>query len=215
MKISIDCWGTLLKGSPTFSAAKIELVKKYFPGHTDRFITYCFSEAKKTFNDIIENSGGCQPSTDSIFTYLLSKLNMGYSEFPFLKDFISAYQSLALEHPPLPYSETTVPVIRCLSKKHKLIISSNTMFITGDTLQESLDNAMAACFTAYRFSDHMRVAKPHKFMYGASDWHIGDNPVTDSVGAFSAGIKSIIINSNDKTIEDAYNIINQRKYIPA
>ncbi len=212
MKISIDVWGTLLKSSPNFLIEKRELVNKHTPFvSADKTIDECFLLTKKIFNDIVENSGGLQPHIESIFTYFFTKLNNGYGSFPFLYDFINDYQQLAIASSPVPYSDETLGVIEKLSKEHELVISSNTMLITGDTLEVCLQNiGLGKYFTHFNFSDIMGLAKPNKAMYSNSDYHIGDNELTDFKGAAMAGSKPILINSNYKTILDAHNIISQR-----
>ncbi len=209
MKISIDCWGTILKSSPTFLSEKRKLVNKYIPC-TDDYIDSCFSMTKKVFNDVIENSGGCQPSTDYIFTYLLSKLNGSYDSFSFLNEFINDYQKLAIANSPIVYSNETKEALEKLSQKHTLIISSNTMLISGNTLKFCLDHVgIGKYFSHFNFSDNLKKAKPHKAMYHKSNFHIGDNIITDKIGAVNAGSKPIIINSTNLTITDAINIILQ------
>jgi FMN phosphatase YigB (HAD superfamily) len=213
MIITIDCWGTLLKASPTFKKTKVALVKEYFPSlkDNDEHINKCFNDTKKLFNDIIENSGGCQPTITNVFTYLLSKLNMGYKKFEFLDEFIENYQMLAFNDGPTIYSEETLEYIEKLSKDAKLVVSSNTMFICGDVLLDFLSRTgLAKFFKETLFSDQLKVAKPHVKMYHGSQFHIGDNEITDVIGANNAGSCGILINSNTKTIKDAYNFIIQK-----
>lgn len=211
--ISIDLWGTLIKSSPHFVNAKVELTKKYFPNLETDFILNCYSETKKQLNDLIEQTG-FQPNTELMFTLLFSKLSGTYIKREFLYEFAYAYQKLAMEISPQLYSEETLHYLTKLSKLGNLYLSSNTMLISGRTLGVILNKLdIAKKFSQYYFSDQVGNSKPHKAMYGYSNWHIGDNVRTDDVGAFCAGSKSIIINSNDKTIKDAYNIIAQVRSI--
>lgn len=214
MIVSVDCWGTLLKGSPTFSKKKIELVKRYMPHLTDdNYIKFCFSSSKLTFNDIIERSGGLQPSIDHLFTYLLTMLNREYAKFDFLSAFIYEYQQLAINCHPIIYSDETIEWLQKIReiKSTLLLLSSNTMFIKGDTLHTCINKlGLSGVFYKYRFSDELGLAKPNKYMYGGSTYHIGDNQLTDGIGAYLAGSKPIIINSTNLTIKDAYNIITNK-----
>lgn len=214
MRVSVDCWGTIIKGSPTFTEKKIELVKNHFPSLAHGFILHCFSETKNTFNDIIENSGGFQPETEVIFRYLLSKLNGEYLNFGFIKlaDFINEYQHLAIMYPPIIYSDDTDDYLAKLSQHAKLILSSNTMLIKGSTLDKILYSiGIGKYFSFTGYSDMLGFAKPDKQMYVGSKWHIGDNPLTDGIGATLGGSKPIIINSTNLTIKDAYHIIIGQK----
>jgi FMN phosphatase YigB (HAD superfamily) len=213
MKVTIDCWGTLIKASPTFKDKKVELVKKYFPSliNSDEHILKCFSDTKRTFNDIIENSGGCQPSIFYIFNYLFTKLNDGYDNFNFITKFVRDYQDLTMVDGPHLYGEETLPYLEKLSKKADLVFCSNTMFIDGNSLIDCLSRlGVTKFFKDGVFSDQIGIAKPNANMYLCSNYHIGDNVLTDGFGAKSAGSMPIIINSNDKTIKDAYNLIIQR-----
>jgi putative hydrolase of the HAD superfamily len=209
--VSIDMWGTLVKSSPSFTEAKLELTKRFFPIYSE-FIVECYTQTKKQLNDIIEITG-FQPSDEIIFKLLFSKLNNGFSDFKFLKKFVNEYQKTALQNPPELYSEETIEYIEKLTilSLNKLIISSNTMFISGDTLRKILKiHNIYHFFRKCYFSDEMKVSKPNENMYGRSKYHIGDNALTDEVGARCANSIPIIINSNGKTIKDAYDCIIQR-----
>jgi FMN phosphatase YigB (HAD superfamily) len=177
----------------------------------DEHINKCFNDTKKLFNDIIENSGGCQPTVGQVFTYLFSKFNGGYHKFDFLSEFIEEYQHLAYQDGPTIYSEETLEYIEKLAKEGNLVISSNTMFIRGEVLLDMISRTgLTKFFKEALFSDQLQVAKPHKKMYHGSQFHIGDNEITDIIGANNAGSCGILINSNTKTIRDAYNFIIQK-----
>lgn len=206
--ISIDLWGTLIKSSPLFVEAKIALTKKYFPKPQEH-ILWSYDIVKKQLNCIIEDSG-MQPSEITIFNLLFTKINGGYDSFTFLTKFIHEYQGLAVEFAPEIYSEETVEYLFKLSQIGKLYLSSNTLFINGSSLKKILDkNKMSYLFEKFYFSDEIGVSKPDKRMFGNSDFHIGDNPLTDWVGADTARSIPFIINSNTKTIKDAYDFIVQ------
>lgn len=207
MIISIDLWGTLIKGSPYFSDAKVALTKLYFDKDTE-FILKCYSDSKKELNNLIELSG-FQPSNEEIFRFLMSKLNGSYYSGDVL-EFMKEYQKLAINLSPQLYSLETLKYMEKFKYEAALYLSSNTMLISGTSLEVILDKlGLLPYFSKLYFSDKQKCAKPNKLMYGSSNWHIGDNIRTDEIGAICAGSKSIIINSNNKTIKDAYNIITQ------
>lgn len=211
IKVSIDCWGTLIKSTPAFSEAKIGLVKKLFPDISYAYIEQGFNTTKKELNNLIESTG-CQPSDETIFGRLLWKLTCGYHDDDAIFKFRQAYQELANQHLPQIYSEETIEIIKKLSETHELIISSNTMFISGTVLERSLyENGIHDCFSKFLFSDRVKRSKPHCSMYGGSQFHIGDNRVTDFIGAKMAGSTPFIINSNDQTIKDAFDFILQNR----
>lgn len=213
--ISIDLWGTLIKSSPEFSPAKMQLVREFFPTASVMIIDQAFKETKQEFNKIIEKTGW-QPPNELIFQYLVSKLfYYGFTQDPeHIAKFKQAYQKLAIEHHPIIYSQQTINVLKRLSKEFTLVISSNTMLIEGSTLRIVLDKLkIAQYFEHFYFSDNMLHAKPHAVMFGKSDFHIGDNFFTDYHGAEKAGSKPIIINSTKLTIQDAFDLITQNRNI--
>lgn len=211
--ISIDLWGTLFRSSPDFVDAKVALTKRYFKALDNKQILECYSDTKKELNAIIEQTG-MQPSERVIFTLLFSKLSDGYENFELFEKFVFEYQFLAQNIPPHIYSEETKDAILRLSEIGKLYISSNTMFISGTSLKTIIFNAgIGRYFDRFYFSDQIGESKPSRVMYGHSNYHIGDNVYTDGIGAKCANSHPIIINSNDKTLTDAYNFITQNQGI--
>lgn len=210
LKISIDCWGTLIKSSPAFVEAKNEMIEKLFDV-SGIWIDECFRNSKQQLNNIIEITGW-QPDIILSFRLLLSKINACQVEESVLISFIQNYQMLALQNSPIMYSEETVYYVKKLQELGELYISSNTIFVKGMVLEKALEeNCIHDCFSGFAFSDTMGVSKPHKDMYRGSDFHIGDNKRTDFDGALAAGSKPYIINSTQKTIADAYNFIKENR----
>jgi FMN phosphatase YigB (HAD superfamily) len=209
--ISIDLWGTLIKSSPDFVDAKVALTKKYFDIEPEKILK-AYSDTKKELNSLIEQTG-TQPSTDLMFGLLFSKLNGGYCTHGCISDkFIDEYQKLALDIPPIIYSNETIPYLAELYKIGKLHISSNTMLISGDSLGHILGTRkLDHYFDHFLFSDQVGKSKPHSRMYGYSNFHIGDNEITDGAGPKLINSTPIIINSNNKTIKDAYDFIVQNR----
>ncbi len=212
MIVSIDCWGTLIKGSSTFHQIKLDLVREFFGDIPEHHIKRSFRITKELMNDFIEKTGGCQPTQKQIFTYLATTLKKEYDNFDFIEEFIKEYNKLAVKYSPELYCFETLGWLKRIREvSDEVAISSNTMFVSGDSLQEILiELDVADYITQFNFSDQMGLAKPHKAMYYGSDYHIGDNPLTDGIGAAIAKSKPFIINSNYKSLNDAYNYILQR-----
>lgn len=211
--VSIDLWGTLIKSSPLFVDAKVELTQKYLGTNKNReHILRCFADTKKQWNDIIEHTG-IQPQQEDIFKLLYSKVNGGYDDFSFINDYIKEYQHLAVNIIPDIYSDETIHYLEKISMQCVYLnLSSNTMMINSNSLNSILDDLeIDIYFDRLKYSDELKVSKPNKQMYGNSKFHIGDNILTDGLGARLAGSIPFIINSNDKTIKDAYNFIVQNK----
>lgn len=219
LSVSIDCWGTLMKGNPTFSERKIEFVKNLFHKFdigcfSDSEIEKSFSSVKKKLDQVI-NITGWQPSQKQIWDMLIFEVSgrlsvLSDNEYNVL---IQSYYELALIHPPIPFCENTIEVFKSIAEIAEIKISSNTVFLPHSILLSFfIGNGIYKLVKEgeYYFSSSVNVSKPNSAMYG-KDFHIGDNQITDYQGALRAGSKPIIINSNEKTIKDAYNIIIQSK----
>jgi len=209
MNISIDLWGTLIKSSPLFHLKKTELTKEFF-SCSEMLSNHNFKTIKNNLDCIIERTGW-QPSKELIIKLLNSYFSPSDPNLLKTIEFYRAYQDLAIKYPPLLYSEDTIKYLRLLSENHLLILSSNTLLLEAKTLFTIIDNlGIFNYFTNFNFSSDLLVSKPNKEMYSKSHYHIGDNHNTDYLGAKRAGSEPIIINSNSRTIKDAYHIISER-----
>ena len=208
MRITIDLWGTLIQGSPLFNQNKVELVKNTFGTVDSDKINSAFTNTKRYFNNVIENSGLHFNRID-IFSAFHFNLYGTYPSYKQLLYFINEYDKLALEYyPHVIDHENTHESLKKLSEIGELILSSNTFMLNSNTLIENLDNLyLKEYFKEFLFSDVLGHSKPHIDMFAGSNYHIGDNQITDGVGALNAGSIPIIINSNSKTLEDAYLFI--------
>ena len=210
MIISLDLWGTLIKSSPNFKVVKANFVREFFNvNYSDEEVEKAFYQTKLHFNSIIEVTGW-QPNTEQILRVLFSNLGINYNRFTDKQaiSFYRMYQELAINNPPIIYSNDTIQGLRDLVQEgNTLKLSSNTMFINGESLKIILKSLGLVYCTFHYFSDMMGYAKPHPGMYTTSNFHIGDNVLTDKYGPEKLGIPSFIINSNDKTLTDAVNYI--------
>lgn len=211
--ISIDFWGTLGKSSPDFYPKKIELLQAFI-STSDMDIENGLNTTKEYLNDLIEKTG-FQPSIDVIFKYLLSNINKRLYKITEcdLTQLIKSYQELATEYSPIVFSEDTINCIHELKDNgHMLTLSCNTMLITSVPILQSLhDWGIYNDFRYTLFSDEMGYAKPNALMYNRSNYHIGDNAITDGLGARLARSQPILINSTKLTIRDAIDIISNHQ----
>jgi len=205
-KVSIDLWGTLIKSSPQFVSAKYELVSRYFPKATEAEIRNGFASAKDKLNAIIELTGW-QPSKSFIYDVLLKSIDPSFNDL--YTYFYFDYRGLALKHTPDIYSDETIEYLEKMKEEgFDLILSSNTMLIEGSYMLAIITKLhLHKYFDVINFSDIEGYSKPNPAMYSDSQFHIGDNPVTDGLGAKRAGSTPIIINSTPLTIKDAYDFI--------
>lgn len=211
--ISIDLWGTLIKGSPLFHQKKIELLREFFPGVNSNTIIEAFAKTKKELNNIIEATGW-QPEQELMFRMLVSNIQVGFNknQVVFVDELADRYQELAKKFPPLFYSDETKKYLKLLAKKNELVLSSNTLLLDHFTIYSILKNSLKidGLFVKMNLSGHLGFGKPRPEMYENSKWHIGDNSITDGRGAVSANSIPITINTTNLTIKDAYEIITLR-----
>lgn len=215
VKVTLDLWGTLLKSSPYFVQAKYNLTRKFVKTPlTDNEIGNAHAQTKLQLNKIIEVTGW-QPTQDAIFQmffYHLGETNGGIPTLPWLGDFMYQYQELAMKFKPKLYDDNTFRALELLHAEFDLVLSSNTMFLDGKTLEKVLnEKGILEYFKKTLFSSETGFSKPNRIMYDGSDFHIGDNIITDGVGANAAGSQGIIVNSNNRTLHDAYNLIIQKR----
>ncbi len=111
-------------------------------------------------------------------------------------------QEIILDYPPKPLSGT-LDIIKKLSIKFALAITSNTGFSGGNILRRILQkDSILKYFTAFSFSDEIGRTKPHRdiFLHTTKElslepWevvHIGDNIYDDILGAQQSGLKTIL-----------------------
>lgn len=210
MRIAFDLWGTLIRANPEFRTRRVDLFQKHFP---DEPVYEIYSDAmdtvKKQLNNIIEPTGW-MPNAKLIRTFIAASLNTDEdSVYRFMQD----YQRLAILYPPTFIDPDTPKILNWLAKDHGLYIISNTMFIEGDTLTEILkQKGVDNCFKGYAFSDNQKISKPNPAIFSYDlDYMVGDNTQTDGGFALAKNTKFIHINSNDKTLKDAYDIITSNR----
>lgn len=208
-KIGFDLWGTLVEANPLFKERKQDLFKKHFPYSPSVNFEGEMLSIKTDLNNII-NDSGWQPSDELIINLIATRFGTsGDKATRFLLD----YQRLAIVYAPLLILPTTKQILENLAKKdYELHIISNTMFIKGDALREHLHFlGIGQLFKSMRFSDSVKYAKPDIRIFSSQklDYFVGDNAHVDGTYAKKIGARFIQINTNDKTIEDAYDIITK------
>ena len=219
---SFDMWETLIKGNPEYKTMRMREIHKFVLSHGSVIvgegdITSAFSNAN-SFADLMNLSTGESVSNEILYRMVLLEL-MPKKQFLELKPLdinvlIAKLDQLFLQYPPSMYSEDTIPVLKELHVRgNHLTILSNTSFVKGRVLNQVLEmNGVLELFTKTYYSDEHNMSKPNPDFFGLMHMdspyetddivHIGDNPIADGEGASNYGIKSLIINSNSKTIKD-------------
>ena len=220
---SFDLWGTLIKSNPKFKQVRAEYFAQNFNRNGLKI-----EEVAKVFENI---SLMCDAVDDVInipidafqmYTIALQQLNYDISLLT-QRDILAIYNVVEtnfLRHHPVLFDENTENVLKQLkSSGATLSILSNTAYAKGHSIKKVLDKlGISQYFTFMLFSDEIRISKPNHVAFSALKdavmhyrtftpietseiVHIGDNDRADGASK-SAGIDSIIINSNSKRIKD-------------
>lgn len=213
MKIGFDLWGTLIKQNPLFTERKRDLIKKYMPFDKVEKVEEVLKEVKLHLNSVIEHSGW-QPTRDVIEQMIASKVVVGEDN---ITSFMNEYQMLAILYPPELFDENTLLSLIDLSTEAELYIVSNTMYLNGSTLLETLNQlGIKHLFKKFYFSDQQQCSKPsvHINSKDKFDYFVGDSEITDRVYANKLGSKFILVNRKDinikTTIKDVHDIITKK-----
>lgn len=211
MIVGFDLWGTLVKGSPNFHEAKRTLIKQYFTISPNVFLE-AMDNTKKVINPYMAMSGQ-QPTRYEILNVLQHNLGFEYSNenirkslFEFYEDYNKLYTIFPFE----PFSNDTLEYYNKIRSKHKIAIVSNTMFIRHESLQPYVEQLFGP--SIFIGSSSREYCKPDRNVFNSKlSYFIGDTPETDGEYAESVGAQFIQINTNDQTIEHAYDIINSNR----
>lgn len=212
MVVGFDLWGTLIESSPLFKQAKRVLYKKYFPKVSANGFDMALERVKKQYDEMAENYG-FQPDSELLIKSLLFNLGLDIELEDIGRAFYEDYQELVSIFPPIPIKDSQ-KIIKQLSPRVDAIhIVSNTMMLKGSTIEPIIEELFPQINKFY-FSSTRGYSKPSTKITPSNfslDYFVGDNPNVDGVYASKIGAKYIQINSNNKTIKDAYNIIINKK----
>jgi putative hydrolase of the HAD superfamily len=130
-------------------------------------------------------------------------------------------EQLVFKHLPVIYcANTSAALSRLKEENYTISLLSNTAFIKGSTLREVLKRLeIHHLFDFQLYSDEVGMSKPNQELFqlmiktvtSSKDIHlkeiihIGDNIKADIEGGSIAGISTLLINSNDKSILSLFN----------
>lgn len=187
--ISFDFWATLMVSNPDFKKAQEKLYTE-FTGNDSKIFSSRRRVIKNELDSLVELTG-VQPNSDSYFWQLLPELTLNER-----RDFNHYSAELFLKHPPRLREPETNIVEELRRLGYRVYISSNTIFIGGDTLAKVVYENFGIIYKNCNFSDIVGVSKPSGRMFEFEvkpDFHIGDNLITDGASE-KFGIKHYHIN---------------------
>jgi putative hydrolase of the HAD superfamily len=225
---SFDLWLTLIKSNPEFKIQRTKIFHRDFNPSNKSIdeVARIFRQVDLMCNAVNENTGK-NIDSDEMYLMVISLINDNRLN---IKDIDTGklykdMETLLFNYLPVPYSPVTIEVLDHLKNKSGGTFSllSNTGFIKGLTLKKVLTELKIDQYFDFQlYSDEAGMSKPNPAFFELmlqnikrvnhpkqinlnNIIHVGDNPVTDVEGANAAGIKSMLINSNNQYITSLKN----------
>ena len=225
---SFDLWLTLIRSNPDFKRERAKIFHEAFnpAGKSIEVVVNAFRQVDLMCNAINEKTGK-NIGSDEMHLMVISLIND--NKFCFREmDTAKLYEKmeqLIFRYLPVLYTTETTDVLAHLKQKGNCTMSilSNTGFIKGVTLRKVLKELeIDQYFDFQLYSDEVGLSKPNPALFNLmiqqikifnnetdvplnSIVHIGDNPATDVAGADAAGIKSLLVNSNNIPLNSLLN----------
>lgn len=219
---SFDLWLTLIKSNLQFKTERTKIFQaQYNPLNKSlEEVASIFRQVDLMCNSMNEKTGK-NIDADEMYLMVISILNNYNPSFNHI-DVSTVYlemEQLIFNYLPYVYCDNTKDTLARLTESGRSTVSllSNTGFIKGVTLRKILRELELDQYLDFQlYSDEHRMSKPntaffqlmldhidrkkHPVLELHEIVHIGDNPVADVHGARTLGIHSLLINSNDQTI---------------
>jgi putative hydrolase of the HAD superfamily len=205
--ISLDVWNTLLIPNKEFSKRRTEFLASYFDMPVE--LAKIEFTATKHILDTMAMERGVSLPPFNVYVLLFNRFNSDkFDEIPTVRNKIL---ELFKQYPPEMIKETRDELSRIyIDGKYSLGIISNTNFVSGDVLHDTLVEQSGVKFESPVFSDLVGFAKPSKGIFNIhfqglrrfkpelkkeNVVHIGDSAVCDFSGAGGFGFEKIWCNS--------------------
>jgi putative hydrolase of the HAD superfamily len=225
---SFDLWLTLIKSNPDYKLERTRIFHRDFnPGNKSvEEVAKAFRQVDLMCNAVNERTGK-NIDSDEMHLMVISLINDNQLDLKQIDTdkLYADMETLVLNYPPMVYSPVTIEVLDHLKQKGGSTFSllSNTGFIKGALLKKILaELKMDQYFDFQLYSDEAGMSKPNPAFFNLmlqnikqinkgkeitldNIIHIGDNPKADIEGANAAGIKSLLINSNNQSILSLIN----------
>ena len=215
--ISFDLWLTLIKSHPEFKEKRAIFLKNEFNpnSYSVKDIMQIVQSIDKTCDKLNELNGN-KIQTELMYKKILVELGnkIEVLTFDLLFKLKLEVNKLFMNFQPI-FLNTSIPeILHFLNAEgYSLNISSNTGFIEGDVLIDTLQNLeIYEYFDFCIFSDKINASKPSgnffKHVFEKSEkekqeiLHIGDNYKADYQGALKYGFKALHLANQQYTIND-------------
>lgn len=216
--LSFDLWNTLIVANPAYTASRTEYLSQRFR-KTPAEVKAIYTGIKHFADGIAEKMGG-QYSTTTMYKMLLTAFDASLKPEQ-MYEIRCAMEFLFCKNPPR-VSEELIEAIQTISVNGCSIgILSNTNFISGEVIRDSILSQFPFEFDTALFSDEHPVAKPNRAFFQAMKTevfaqaqrkfapepklnqiaHIGDNLICDGEGAQAAGVSFIHVERPSNTID--------------
>lgn len=215
--ISFDLWLTLIKSHPEFKEKRAAFLQREFNpgGFSVREIMEIVQNTDKV-SDRLNEINGMKVPTDQMYRRILQQMgNEPQSvSLELLQQIKFKVHDLFMKFPPGFLNTDVLPMLHFLKNEgYTLNISSNTGFIEGSTITDTLQHLrISEYFVFCIFSDEIGASKPsigffdkvfEQVTVGRGEvLHIGDNYKADYEGALRYGFKALHINNQQYTIND-------------
>jgi len=225
---SFDLWLTLIRSNPDYKIERTKIYHRDFnpSGKSVDEVAKAFRTVDLMCNAVNERTGK-NIDAEEMFLMVISLINdsqLNLNDIDTAKLYADM-EALVFNYLPTVYEPVTIEVLDNLKQKSGATFSllSNTGFIKGATLKKVLAGLkMDKYFDFQLYSDEVGMSKPNLEFFNlmlenikqinteknitlTGIIHIGDNPKADIEGATAAGIKSLLVNSNNTSISSLLN----------
>lgn len=207
--VTFDFWWTLFQHQDEEGAIRLRTrrIKDFLGGQgyafDDTTIRMALDEVRAISLDYQYNRGRDFTPAEQV-AYIFARLGVVDLNGELADEFYPIYEAVLMEIPPEPMPGAE-QVLAALSRRYPLGLVCNTGTTPGSVLRQIMAGyGLAKYFTHLTFSNEVRIAKPDPEIFHLTlremgvtgpAVHIGDDPITDIMGAQLAGLHTIWLQS--------------------
>lgn len=217
--ITFDCWNTLIyltDPAATFEQRAERVRQAIKRQGLDLPVEVLNQELKEIWEQTLRkqlNLGVDHPPIDQVLQLVARHKLKG--DLASVQDLYRAYTEVVLETPPR-LMPGAVEVLQQLSQRFELGLICNTGSTPGAVLRKILQQYRLAHFLREKlFSNELGIAKPNPEIFrlalkklgvkAEEALHVGDDPVTDVLGAHQVGMKTIWLNHRRSGVKPPFD----------